>query len=249
MTLLVMTATIKPPSNALLLTRTHVGARIEDYRRGLRHNLALVRAGVVSGVVFVDNSGHGTAEMQETVADEPGDLAGKVELISYDAQLDKNVQTRFAGECKLLSHAFQNSRMILTATASHVWKVTGRYVVRNLGRIISADYGDSDLIVHCRNRPSRFVDFGLAGFRRNRATELIGRVLDWPDVERLDESIIRKMIDGGSFDDIRVAQRFAAIPDFSGVRGSDSASYDGLAYRAKFMARVTANRLFPRLWI
>lgn len=248
MALLVMTATIRPPSNAPQLTRTDAEARLADYRRGLQHNLALLRKRVVSGIVFVDNSAYGTERLEDIVAGAE-DLRGRIELISYDARLGEMQQSRFAGECKLLAHAFDSSALIRGSDDAHVWKVTGRYVVRNLGAIIAADYGRADLIVHCRNRPKRFVDFGVAGFARTRAAEIMGRVLASPHLEYRDEAVIREGVDGAMFADLQVARRFAEIPDFSGVRGSDSASYDGSLYRMKYLARVTANRVFPQLWI
>lgn len=243
MSVLVMTATIRPPVNAIALARTNVDQRLSDYRLGLHHNLALLRRGVFSGLVFVDNSGFGTEDLQDGIGPD------EVEFISYDGKLGERVETRFAGECRLLRTAFERSQTIGRAGEGRVWKVTGRYVVRNLSQIVSDCYGTSDLVVHCRNRPTRFVDFGVAGFRASSGAEIMDRVLRVPDIETKDEVVIRNMIEGGAFADLRVAQRFSQIPDFSGVRGSDASSYDGVAYRMKYLARVGANRVFPRLWI
>lgn len=249
MTLLVMTATIRPPANAPRLNWVNVADRLEDYRRGLRHNLKVMRQGNLSGIVFVDNSGYGTSEMAEIVKAEGGDLIDRVELISYDQGAGSPNQTRFAGECKLLRHAFSTSRLIAQSDQTYAWKVTGRYVVRNLGLIVIADYGDSDLILHCRNYPIPFVDFGLAGFRRSRVGDIMEAVMRIPEIERRDEAALRAEIDNGALAGLRVAKRFRQIPDFSGVRGSDQASYDGVGYRMKYMARVAANRIFPQMWI
>jgi hypothetical protein len=246
MTVLLMTGTIRPADGARELARVNVADRIADYRLALQHNLGLLRQGVISGLGFFDNSGHGMEPFETMVRD--SGVAGQVELVSYAACHPAGA-SRFFGECGLLREAFARSALVAGTSDSHVWKITGRYIVRNLSGIIRASEGDNDLILHCRNHPIRYVDFGLVGFSRRHAATIIERILQQPSVQDRDERMVRDMLDAGGFRDLKVRPRFSAVPDFVGVRGSDNASYEGFRYRLRFRLRSVAHKLLPRVWL
>lgn len=246
MSLLLMTGTIRPNANSKNLARTSVADRIEDYKQGLEFNIELLRRGDISSLVFVENSGEGMDAFGATVA--ASGVSDQIELISYDAQQSQK-EGRFVGECKLILEALLRSKLIQTSGASHVWKVTGRYVVKNLPSIFRHSRSDKDLLLHCRNYPMRYVDFGLAGFRLSAAQDILNRVLQRVKTLRDDERVLREMIDDGSFDDLSVSQRMPRVPNFYGVRGLDNSSYGGLRYRSLFAARSILNVIMPRIWI
>lgn len=245
MSVLIMTGTIQPKQGARELARTDVPSRVADYRVSVAHHLSLVQQGVLSGLVFVENSGYGMEPFTDMLTD---DLAERAELISYDAQQAPQ-EPRFWGECKLLKEAFRRSRVINSSTDTHVWKVTGRYIVRNLSAILRRSEEDNDLMLHCRNHPMRYVDFGLAGFSREKAEQIMDRVLQRQNDEDIDERMLRTMVDDGSFADLRLRQRLSHVPDFRGVRGSDNRSYGGFRYRVKFLLRSLVHHTMPAVWI
>jgi hypothetical protein len=121
--------------------------------------------------------------------------------------------------------------------------------VRNLAAILRGSEGDNDLILHCRNHPMRYVDFGLVGFSRRQAAPIIERILRQPSVQDQDERMVRDLLDAGGFQDMKVRPRFSAVPDFVGVRGSDNASYEGFRYRLRFRLRSVAHKLLPWVWV
>ena len=246
MSLLLMTGTIRPNANSKNLARTAVADRIEDYKQGLEFNIELLRRGDISSLVFVENSGEGMDAFSATVAD--SGISDRIELISYDAQQSQK-EGRFVGECKLICEALSRSSLIKSCGESHVWKVTGRYTVKNLASILKHSSSDKDLLLHCRNYPMRYVDFGLAGFRLSTARDILNRILQRVKTLRDDERVLREMIDDGSFDDLSVSQRLPRVPNFYGVRGLDNSSYGGLRYRTLFAARSILNLTMPRIWI
>lgn len=246
MTTLLMTGTIRPQAGARELSRTAVEDRLEDYRLGLKHNVRLLRRGDIGGVVFVENSGYGVERFADLVGDPA--ISDRVELISYRGAQPPG-QTRFAGECHLLRHAFRHSRLIRADTEGYLWKITGRYTVVNLVAIVRGSEGLDDLILHCRDYPIPYVDFGLVGFRATHAEEIVDRILATPGLDDLDERMIRQMLDEGRFADMKVRSRFSRVPNFRGVRGSDSASYGGLKYQAQFGLRSVVHRLAPAVWL
>ncbi len=246
MTILLMTGTISPPKGARELARANVADRIADYKVALQHNLCLLREGVISGLAFVENSGYGMADFERTVTD--SGLGDQVELISYDARQSED-EPRFMGECHLLREAFAQSELVHKSNDSHVWKITGRYVVRNLAAILRKTQGNNDLILHCRNYPMRFVDFGLVGFARKQAPTIIERVLGSGSLKFTDERIMRDMIDKGAFKDMKVCQRMSEVPDFAGVRGIDNSSYDSFGYRMRYQIRSVLHKTMPWVWV
>lgn len=246
MSILLMTGTIQPQRNARELTRSDVGARIDDYRRAMVHNLALLRDNSISGLVFVENSGYGMEDFADLAADH--EIADRLEMISYDAAQPQR-QTRFSGECRLLRHAFRQSRLIRQQPDGYVWKITGRYIVQNLAAIVRESEDDSDLILHCRNYPMHYVDFGLVGFRMGRAELILDRILGTAAIDDLDERMVRSMMAQARLADMRVRTRFSRIPDFRGVRGRDNAFYGGVKYRAEYLLRCIVHRVAPQIWI
>lgn len=246
MSILLMTGTISPQVGARELLRIDVGARIEDYRRAMSHNIELLRQHKIDALVFIENSGYGMAKFADFAAD--AEISDRLEMISYDAAQPQG-QTRFAGECHLLRYAFLHSQLIRKKPHGHVWKITGRYIVQNLTSIMSESEDHNDLVVHCRNYPMRYVDFGLVGFRTRSALDILNRILETEAIDGMDERMVRDMIDQGRLADLRLQTRFNRIPDFSGFRGSDNSSYSGLRYRAQYFARCILHRAIPQIWI
>lgn len=246
MTLLLMTGTIRPATGARELVRTNVEDRIADYRIALTHNVELLRQGVIKGLIFAENSGFGMEPFFDLVPD--ADIRGRVELISYDAK-QSPTETRFMGEINLLQTALNRSRLFDATSDGHIWKVTGRYIVRNLRSILGHSEGDYDMILHCRDYPMRYVDFGLVGFRCSAAAAIVDRIASVERLEQLDERVVRSMIDDGQLEGFAIRPRLSHIPDFAGIRGSDNRSYQGVRYRLRYMVRSIAHRLFPKVWI
>lgn len=244
--ILFMTGTIAPSTEALNLKLVDVRSRIEDYRRALAWYLELLGRGVFSRLVFVENSGHGMQDFQPMVAGTA--LSDRVDLLSYAGNEGAGTQNRLYLECGLLRHGFATVAC-LREGRQRVWKVTGRYVVRNIAAIARETPAEVDLAVHCRNRPVRIVDTAVIGFTTATGGEVMDRVLGYHRTARCGEMAVRELVDSGAFGELKVQPRLPRVPDYSGRRGTDGASYDGLAYRTKHAIRVAAHRLAPRIWI
>lgn len=246
-TVLLMTATVAPPTDAQSLKRVDVPQRIEDYRTGIRENLRQLSAGTFDRLVFVDNSGYGTKPFQDLL--EGYDKADLAELYSYNGNEAMRTRSRLYGECRLIEHALDNTRTFSRSNISRFWKITGRYKVRNMRKIMSGVAPGYDFYVHCRSLPSEFVDFGFVGFDFARAKAVLNTILTGGRHDFLDEVDLYRMIKTRVFEDFAVSLRLPAVPDFSGFRGYDNASYDGLQQRAKFYFRSFVHRVFPGIWI
>jgi hypothetical protein len=85
--------------------------------------------------VFVENCGFDLSPLADVVS--VTRAAHRVEFVSFDGLDNPPRYGRGYGEFKLLDYASENSRTVAAADAgTMLWKVTGRYRVLNITRII-----------------------------------------------------------------------------------------------------------------
>ncbi|MEO0870507.1 MAG: hypothetical protein AAFY19_00905 [Pseudomonadota bacterium] len=242
---LLLTATIAPRPDTFSLTRSDPAARLADYRAAFAHYLGLVAADPAVHIVLVENSGAPIDEF-EAAARAQG-LDDRVEVLGYTANDDSSF-SRFFLEARLLTWALDHSRL-LTLPNAVIWKITGRYIVANLSAIIRRQPARFDVYLNFRDYPEPVIDFYVAGFTLKGLKAVIDPARIDYRTTRSGELILREKIDDGHFDELAVTKRFTVVPDVRGYRGFDNRKYHGLKQRAKFAARVLANRLMPQVWI
>lgn len=243
-----LTATVVPPLDARNLARSDVQLRLQDYLQAFDFYLAELRNGAFDALVLCENSAF-DLEPFAAMARAAG-LEQRVELIGHSG-LDHPAQHgRGYGEFKLVDHAMQHSALISSLGGqAQIWKVTGRYRVRNLAQLIATQPLKADLYCHCRNYPSRWLDMYLMRWNRRAYQRLIRgvyRSLQQDETSTSAEQHFRALVDshaGG----LRIVRRFTLVPVVEGVRGFDNGDYG--AMRPKYFARAMVNRLAPWIWI
>ena len=99
-------------------------------------------------------------------------LQDRVELIGFFGLDHPASYGRGYGEFKLVDHAMQHSALVARLGPQvRVWKVTGRYIMRNIARLVASQPEQADLYCHCRNLPRVWLDmylmrWNLAGLHR-----------------------------------------------------------------------------------
>lgn len=243
---LFMTGTVAPPADTPLLARQDASARIEDYRQALDFYLDVLARGGVDRLVFVENSGHGMAPFAGMA--EARGLGPRAELLSYAAPPVGPEGSRLEAEFRLLLHGLAAARTFREVEGATIWKVTGRYIVRNIEAIMAGAPPGCDAHFHCRDYPAPYVDFALAGYAQDRAAEILGLLADGPmGTEYM--RWVRAELDHGALARFRISRRHARIPRLSGRRGVDGASWDAPAQRLRWALRAAAAAVAPRLWI
>lgn len=246
--ILIMTATVKPPPDALQLTRVDASLRMNDYCEALAYYLSLLTGGILSGIVFAENSNHDLSPLTQLVADKG--MGAKVEFIGFNGLDYPSSYGRGHGEFKLLDYAMHHSEMIQKAASStEIWKITGRYQVLNFAEILARRPIASDIWIHCRNHPKRWADMYLMGWRKDYyLNNMVGLYREFNDgvLHISAEVVFRKFIDRLA-KGTNVSQRIIPVPDLVGIRGIDSSSYE--RQRWKFFVRALAARLLPKWWI
>jgi hypothetical protein len=144
----------------------------------------------------------------------------------------------------------QKSALIAQLGAKlRVWKVTGRYKVHNLARLIASQPESADLYCHCRNHPTPWMDMYLMRWNRRAYAELIRGIyhrLRQDATPASAEHHFRALIDRHPAP-LQIVRRFRHVPRIDGIRGFDNGDYG--AMRRRYLARVVAHRLAPWIWI
>lgn len=247
-TILLITSTIAPAPGTSDLKITDPAARLVEYCKAFDFYLGLLEAGVVGRIVYADNSGHPLDALAALAA--ARGLSSRVEFLSFRAE-PMTQYGRFYLEMRLIDTAFRLSQVLDREKEQVIWKVTGRYLVQNLARIIRTAPAGFDLYVNCRDRPVRKLDFYVVGFRSRSYGDLMGRDLDRYRVERPSgEILLREQIDHGDFPGRKIVPRLRVTPMVTaGRRGNDGASYWDAKGIAKYVARRVASRIAPWLWV
>ena len=253
---LLLTATIAPPAGVPSLSRVDPALRRRDYMAAFEFYLGLLLGGDVDRIVLAENSGSDLGDFARMAE---GEGAGDcVELIGFDGIGHPPSFGRAYGEFKLVDHAMANSRLIEEAgPEAVVWKNTGRYITRNLDRVIARRPRAFDLYCNLRSYPRPWADmyllawnrWGFDEFLKGICEQLRGDALmDERGREFSPENRFRELIDEVR-PRLKVAPRFRVIPEVEGVRGYDNRQYAEGANRAKFLARRVAHRVAPWIWI
>jgi len=246
-TILFLTGTIAPAEGTPLLHRCAVRDRIADYQEALAFYIGLLRRGVFQRIVFVENSGYGVSPLESVVAQ--AGAVERVELISYRAPPVRENESRLLSEFHLIEHGLSAARTLREAGEAAIWKVTGRYIVRNLATILGRSPPGMDLYVHCRAFPKPYIDFMITGYALSAAPEILARLTRGNVHSRDYMRWLRQGIDGDLLDGFKVSRRLPVIPDLRGRRGKDGVSYGRVDHRAKYLMRQAVDRVCPSLWI
>ena len=143
--ILLLTSTIRPKPDQPHLKVSDPEQRLSDYSRTLDFQLRLLDRGVIDRIVYVDNSGY-----------DLGTLVGRfpsesIEWVSfYDLDYDSSYHRGY-GEFRLIDHAFRASGTLASMNREDsVWKLTGRYVVKNLRTVMALAPSAFDLYCDVR---------------------------------------------------------------------------------------------------
>jgi hypothetical protein len=241
--LFLLTATVTPHPGVRNLAIVAPEERFREYQRTLEFVAGLPRS-VVAGVVFAENSGADLNAMKAVLKGRP-----HVELLSLQPRGVLSEPGRGYLETQLVADAFRASELIRDIDNPLVWKMTGRYQVRNIARIVAHSPTGMDLYFNLRRYPQRWADMWVYGTTRR------GIALLSTSVERLREvgasaeremyTIVSELSERGE----RVSTRLPFEPRIAGIRGYDGMSYGAPRQRAKWLARAIGRRVLPQLYI
>lgn len=141
--ILLLTATIKPNTNQPGLVISDEKERLAQYIHALEYYIHAKSCGYIDAIVFVDNSGYDVTGIKQKYERED------VEIISFYGLDYPEDYHRGYGEMTLIVNAYENSRLLQQVTErDHVWKITGRYKIKNINNVIR--FSDTNFDVLCK---------------------------------------------------------------------------------------------------
>jgi len=247
-TALILTATITPPAGAAQLARTDPTQRLRDYEQALGFYLTLLARNELDVLVFADNSNSDTRTLHDMV--NASGLSDRVEIMAFEGLDHPASYGRGYGEFKLIDHVMQHSQLIAKLPAQvRIWKVTGRYIVRNLAKLLRSMPAAADLYCHCRNYPQRWIDLYVLGWTHKGYQQFLKGIYSAlrEDESRLSaEHHFRRALDAAG-KNLAIQPRFRVTCELEGHRGVDNRSYAEDANKRRL--RQLAAVLLPWWWI
>jgi hypothetical protein len=245
---LVLTATITPPQGVTNLTRVDPGIRLDDYCRAFEFYCRTLAEGTITQLIFAENSGSDISRLRD-LAEKYG-VSRKTEFICYPGLDYPPEYGRGYGEFKLIDKVMKSSSLIQDLRAhENIWKITGRYVLRNISTIIATRPPKADFYCHCRNIPIPWIDLFVLSWNKKAYDELLDDIYLHLQESRIHgpcEQGFRKLIDESNFKS-KIVKRFRTIPQLEGYRGWDGHRYEKMGLKLKM--RKLANVFAPWLWI
>ncbi len=248
MKILLITSTIAPAADTFSLKVVNSRSRLDDYKSAFLFYCKALKKNAFERIVYVDNSGHSLDELQEIAVKEGVD--SQIEFISYQSSVDPKINSRFYLEINLIDYFFKNSNLLKNYPDSIVWKVTGRYLIKNISKIISASNDSNyDLYINCRNHPYKVVDFYLVGMSATTYSTIFSNNLELYKGTTDGEIILREYVDQIDKSQLKILTRFPVVPRILGTRGFDGNKYGGTKDLTKYYFRSILNVLMPSLWL
>jgi hypothetical protein len=238
-----LTATIQPPPGVPGLDRTDPTDRMNDYVRALEFYCNMPES-IVTRIIFVENSNSDLSPLRDVVA--RAKASNRVEFLSFNGLDHPSSYGRGYGEFKLLDHAVDYSSTLADAPSTSVlWKITGRYRVLNLARIIRGAPKDFELYCDTRKWPMQWVDLRIFGCTIGGYQRLLKGI--YP---QLNETLINMAPEQYLFSIIttlaqsqKIVTRFNNEPLVDGIRGKDSQNYASGLNFIKYLLR-SSRRIF-----
>lgn len=217
---LLLTATVKPGGTPSV-GRADAATRLNDYREAFSKWLADES---VESIVFCENSGYDVSTLAELVGRRDQRKRG-VEFLSFDLREVNRGRGKGWGELRILNHIVDHSQLL--ASGRHFLKVTGRYYVRNAGKLLNYMGRREDVEIWCDlRRGMRFCDSRVFGGRVSFLARYICPRLDEVDEGNgvwlehvLARAVLRAMSDGLTFSPLPYA------PEIQGVSGTTNTRY------------------------
>ncbi len=226
---LLLTATISPETGQSGLLIQDPGERLLEYEKALQyyyHNFDRLR---LSGLIFVENSDFDLGLISKKYPSE------KFEWISAPRTPLVGGVHRGYGEFLMIDYAFRNSLYLNSMSPSDlVWKVSGRYVLKNLGRMIFFAPDDYDVYAEIKKN---WVELSVISWSKRGFLEYFQPFIEKMKVDFPPEVILARAFDGDRL--VNVVSKFTWLPYINGRRGANGVPYmSGLSTLRHFFAQA-----------
>lgn len=255
--ILLLTATITPPAGATHLQRRDPKIRLADYEKALRFYLPLIDK-CIDYIVFVENSSADIHPLKELVK-QVNIPQHKVEFIIIDGSDCSPAYGRGHCEFRAVEYAMHHSTLInAQQEESVIWKVTGRYIIKNICKLIESQPEVFDIYCHlkdkCKIIPTSMpwaelylVAWTIKGYRLGMK-DVYHDLKFTPKNPMPPEMAFRFFIEQ-RLKTLKIIPRFKVIPFVIKEGGIVNKSSLRPSQLLRYAIRVVMNRLLPQVWI
>jgi hypothetical protein len=214
---LLLTATISPKQNQPNLALFNPLDRLADYSEALGFYSSLLAQRVVHKIVFVENSGY---DLQPLKALYP---SIDIEWVSfYDLDYSGNYHRGY-GEFRLIDNGMEQSIVLSTLSpADHVWKITGRYKIINLAKVIRFAPRKFDLYLDLR---PDWAEMSLMAWSAVGHISALKGIWNLFATDKAPELILADQIHSGRIA-CNIQSQFHWPPFIVGRRGTDGGKFE-----------------------
>jgi hypothetical protein len=224
--ILLMTSTIRPRPNQPQLKVADPEERLAEYARALEFQCRLLERGVIDHIVYADNSGYDLAGLAARFS------SPAIQWISfYDLDYDPAYHRGY-GEFRLIDRAHRDSRILANMSGGdRVWKITGRYFVRNLPTIIALTPRSFSLLCQMRGPWAEMSVMAWSGAGYDRFIRDV-----WRDFATgmAPELILAERLHGANTTTCGIVKSFFWPPVIVGRRGTDGGQFQGCMSALRF---------------
>lgn len=235
---LLLTATIQPQAGQSQLLLANPQARYQEYRKALAfyHRQLVNRS--VDGVIFAENSGYDLSALQKEFP-HPDLEWISTQGLDYDRSFHRGY-----GEFLLVDHVHQVSKTLGQARGDDsVWKVSGRYILKNLKSVVTKGPKAFDLYIVTQGNWSEMsvMAWSVQGYQT-----YLKKI--WPRfaTPMAPELILSEEISRLVPQDPLVVTKETWPPYLIGKRGTSGTSYQGRFGPVKHLYKVCQRMLFGR---
>lgn len=233
--ILLLTSTIKPNANQPNLVMTNPQERLVEYRNAMVFYTEAIKEGVIDGIVFVDNSGF---DLKNLSTEFP---SKNIEWISFYGLDYPSSYHRGYGEFKLIDYAFANSIVLKGLNESdRIWKVTGRYIIKNLKKVIL--YAPRKFELYC-DIQDNWLDMALIAWSIKGYEHTVRGVCENFKTGMAPELIMSQLIMGQVKLGKGIVSRYNWMPLVIGRRGADGSQFQGKYTYIKYLLISCVNWL------
>lgn len=225
--ILLLTSTIKPKSNQPQLKLINYIDRLEDYKLALLFYSKLLEIGLIDNIVYVDNSGFDLSCHSDIFTHK------NIEWISFYDLDYPSAYHRGYGESRLVDYAFKQSKILDQLDVSDkIWRITGRYIIKNLDEIIRLTPNNFDFYCNLRGE---WIDMELLAWSLKGYKHLIENIWKQMETDKSTELILSEVIKNYKGNELKIIKAFFWLPFIIGRRGTDGGDFQGHFTRYKFL--------------
>lgn len=247
---LIMTATIRPPINAAGVSRLDPMLRLEDYKEALKFYTDFL-GNDLDQIIFAENTLSDLAPLKDVIR--KAGIVDRVNFLSFDGNSFPPKFGRCYGEAKILDHVMSSDAVISSPGSVEYWKVTGRYKILNLKKMIASRPKDTDLYIDLRSHAKppwadlRVLSWSLRGYEtvlRNIAPEIREDLDGYRAGEHVAFEQISERLHKA---DIRGVTVWTTEPLIDGRRAYDGRNWSHGRQRAVYVIRSLQRRFLKRI--